>query len=80
MTVWCQPRGSHEARIRSVNSLIDAFAAQPHRRLVGEAQSKMTADLLGAPPLTKQLGDHGTKPTVDLDSAPVVTCPPNGAR
>jgi hypothetical protein len=34
---------------------------QPHGRVVDEAQSKMTADLLRAPPLQKQRGDHTTE-------------------
>jgi len=52
--------------------------AQPHRRVVGEAQPKMAADLLRAPPLTKQLGDHAAEMIVDLDPAPVVTCSTRG--
>jgi hypothetical protein len=52
--------------------------AQPHRRVIGEAQSKMPADLLRAPSLEKQLGDHGAKVIVDLDPPPVLTCPPYG--
>jgi hypothetical protein len=50
---------------------------QPHRRFVGEAQSKMTADLLRAPPLEKQLGDHTTELTADVDSASLPACPPH---
>ncbi|MBB5168494.1 hypothetical protein HNP02_008510 [Mycobacterium sp. AZCC_0083] len=51
---------------------------QPHPRVVGEAQSKMTADLLRAPPLEKQLGDHGAKVIADVDPASVVTCSTRG--
>jgi hypothetical protein len=51
---------------------------QPHRRFVGEAQAKMTADLLRAPPLTKQLGDHAAEVIVDLDPAAGQTCASHG--
>jgi hypothetical protein len=51
---------------------------QPHGRVVDEAQSQMTADLLRAPPLTKQLGDHSTELAVDVDSAAVPARPPHG--
>ena len=73
-----QPRGPQEARIRLIHSLIDTFMTQPHGRVVDEAQSKMTADLLRAPPLEKQLGDHTTELAVDVDSASVPACPPHG--
>ena len=52
--------------------------AQPHRRIVGEAQRKVTADLLRAPPLEQQLGDHGAKLFAGLKPPPVVTCSPGG--
>jgi len=52
--------------------------AQSHRRIVGEALTKVTADLLRAPPLTKQLGDHAAELIVGLDSASMVTCSTRG--
>jgi hypothetical protein len=52
--------------------------AQPHRRIIGEAVAKMTADLLRAPPLTKQLGDHVAEVIVGVDPASMVTCSTRG--
>jgi hypothetical protein len=51
---------------------------QLHGRVVDEAQSKMTADLLRAPPLEKQLGDHTAELAVDVDSASVPACSAHG--
>lgn len=47
---------------------------QPHGRVVGEAQSKMAADLLRTPPLPEQLGDHLAKLIVDFDAPSVRAC------
>ncbi len=61
-----------------MHSLVDAFVAQPHLGVVGEAQPEMTADLLRAPPLSKQLADHGAELAVRVHSAPMLTCSPHG--
>jgi hypothetical protein len=44
-----------------MHSLIDTFITQPHGRVVDEAQSMMTADLLRAPPLQKQRGGEAQR-------------------
>jgi hypothetical protein len=41
-----------------VDSLIDAFVAQPHRQVFGVFASQVSGDLLRAPPLREQLGDQ----------------------
>jgi len=68
-----QARGTQETRIWLVNSLIDAFVAQPHRRVVGETLAQMAADLLRAPPLAKQLGHHDAELLVGVQPPAVLT-------
>jgi hypothetical protein len=47
--------------------------AQPHRWIIGETVTKVTADLLRAPPLTEQLGDHTAEVIVGVDPTSMVT-------
>jgi DNA-binding IclR family transcriptional regulator len=61
-----------------MDSLINTFLAQPHRRIIGKAVAEVTADLLRTPPLTKQLGNHSAEVIVGVDSASVMTCSTRG--
>jgi hypothetical protein len=52
------------------------LVTEPHRRLAGEPQPQLPADLLRAPPLRQQLGDQLPQLAAGLDPPPVAAGPP----
>jgi hypothetical protein len=55
-----QPRRPQKPRIRLIDSL-EALVTEPHRWIIGKAQTQMTADLVRAPTLAEQFGDQGAE-------------------